>query len=145
MCSSSVASRSSTSCASVTSGMVILLRGVGTAVLGLQVAIHEVDLLQPAQALADVLGTDLADALNRFELGIRRGEHLVEPAEFLHYLLDHQLGEPRDAAEDPVAARRHRIVQGVELAVVAEKLGEPTEVEQVLVGQAADLLERRGE
>src|SRR6266511_5604939 len=144
MCSSSGTSRSSTSCASVTSGMVILL-GWGGGSLRLQVTVHEVDLLKPAQALADVLGADLAHAVDGLELGVCCREHLVEAAELLHDLLDHEPGEPRDAAEDPVAARRHRIVKGVELAVVAEQLGEATEVEQVLVGQPADLVQRARE
>src|SRR5689334_9689799 len=145
MFSSSGTSRSSTSVASLTSGMVSLLRGVRYYVLRLQIAVHEVDLLQPAQALADVLGADLSDAFDGLELGIRGGEHLVQPAELLDDLLYDELGQPRDAAEDPVAARRHRIVQRVELAVVAEELGEATEVEQVLVGQATHHVQRRRE
>src|ERR671934_2362437 len=145
MFSSSGTSRScSTSCASVTSGMVILLGWLGAA-LRLQIAVHEVDLLQPAQALADVLGADLTHAFDGLELGVCGREHLVEAAELLHDLLDHELGEPRDAAENPVAARRHRIVKGVELSVVAQELGEPTEVEQVLMRQPTDLLERSSE
>ncbi len=34
----------------------------------LQVAVHEVDLLQPAKALADVLRPDLSNALHHLEL-----------------------------------------------------------------------------
>jgi hypothetical protein len=41
---------------------------------GLQVAVHEVDLLQTAKALADVLRTYLPYSLNRFELGVRGGQ-----------------------------------------------------------------------
>jgi hypothetical protein len=41
---------------------------VGWPVSSLQVAVHEVELLQPAQALADVLRPDLPHALNRLEL-----------------------------------------------------------------------------
>jgi hypothetical protein len=33
------------------------------------VAVHEIDLLQPAKALADVLRADLPDALDRFQFG----------------------------------------------------------------------------
>ena len=57
-------------------------------------------------------------------------------------LCDHELRQARNAPEDPVAARRDRVVERVELAVVAEQLREPPEVQQVLVGQAAELLER---
>ena len=69
-------------------------------VSGLQVAVHEVDLLQPAKALADVLRADLPDALDRLQLGVGGGEHLVEPAELAHDLRDDELRQPRDAAED---------------------------------------------
>ena len=111
----------------------------------LQVAVHEVDLLQPAKALADVLRPDLADALDRLELGVRRGEDAVEAAELAHDLADDELRQARDAPEDPVAARRDGIVERVELAVVAQDLGQAAEVEQVLVRQAAELVERGGE
>ena len=55
------------------------------------------------------------------------------------------LRQPRDAPEHAIPAGRDRVVERVELAVVAEQLGEPAEVEQVLVGEAADLLQRGGE
>ena len=101
----------------------------------LQVTVHEVDLLQPAKALADVLRADLAHALDRLELGVAGGEQLVEAAELADDLRDDQLRQPRDAAEDAVAARRDGVVERVQLAVVAEQLGEAAEVEQVLVGE----------
>src|SRR5436190_14533019 len=92
--------------------------------LGLQVAIHEVDLLQPAKALADVLRTDLSHALDGLELRVRRGEDLVEPAELADDVLDDETGKSGDAAEDAEAPRRHRVVERVDLAVVAEQLGQ---------------------
>ena len=55
---------------------------------------------------------------------------------------DDQLGQARDPPQHAVAARRDGVVERVELAVVAEQLGEAAEVEQVLVGEPADLLER---
>src|ERR671938_1118673 len=153
MCSGAASSRSSSRCASIVSGMVILLasspargaagRGGGSKSC-LQVAVDQVDLLQAAQALADVLRADLADALDGLELGVGRGEHLVQAAELVHDLLDDELRQPRDAPEDPVAARGDGIVERVDLAVVPQQLGEAAEVEQVLVGQAADLVERAG-
>src|SRR3954464_10641961 len=106
--------------------------------LGLQVAIHEVDLLQPAKALADVLRTDLTHALDGLELRVRRGEDLVEPAELAHDVLHDEAWQARDAAENAEAAGRDGIVERVDLAVVAEQLGEPPEVKEVLVGQARD-------
>src|SRR5882757_5691736 len=94
----------------------------------LQVAVHEVDLLQPAQALADVLRPDLADTLDRLQVGVGRGQQLVETAELANDLRHDHLRQPRDAAEHAVTARRDRIVERVELAVVPEQLGEPPEV-----------------
>src|SRR3712207_4165926 len=125
MCSTAT-SRSSTSfSASAASGMVILLgsspargaagRGGCVEVCGscLQVAIHEVDLLQAAETLADVLGADLADALDGLQLGVGGGQHLVQAAELVDDLLDDELRQPRDAPEDPVAARRDREIERV--------------------------------
>src|SRR5687768_10243425 len=83
----------------------------------LQVAVHEVDLLKPAKALADVLRPYLSHALDRLQLGVGRGEDLVQPAELADDVLHHQLGKPGDAAQDAVAAGRDGIVEGVDLAV----------------------------
>ena len=62
-----------------------------------------------------------------------------------HDPLDHQLRQARDAAEDAVAARRDGMVERVELAVVAEQLGQPAEVEQVLVRQPRQRVEHQRE
>src|SRR6188472_1937997 len=138
------ASRSASSWTSVASGMVVTLLSWSLA-LRLEIAVDEVDLLQPAQALADVLGADLPHALDGLELAVRGREHLVESSEFLDDVLDDELRQPRDPAEDPVAAWRDREVERVDLAVVAEQLGQAAEVEQVLVRQASDLVERERE
>jgi hypothetical protein len=58
----------------------------------LQVTVHEVDLLQPAKALADVLRPDLTDAVDGLELRVRRGKDLVQPAELADDVLHHELG-----------------------------------------------------
>src|SRR5215216_3632847 len=71
----------------------------------LQIAVHEVDLLEAAKALADVLRPDLAHALDRLQLRVGRGEDLIEPAELADDVLHHELREPGDAPQDPVAAR----------------------------------------
>src|SRR6478752_5350458 len=63
----------------------------------LQVPVHEVDLLQPAQALADVLRPDLADSLDRLQVGVGRGEQLIESAELADDLRHDHLGQARDA------------------------------------------------
>src|SRR6201991_3398359 len=119
------------------SGMVSSFIGVGPGAgppggSCLQVAVNEVDLLQPAKALSDVLRADLPYALDRLQLGVGRGEDLVQPAELADDVLHHQLREPGDAAQDAVAAGRDGIVEGVDLAVVTQKLGQAPEVEQVL-------------
>src|SRR6185312_14629160 len=139
--SSSVRIASSVACAGMVSSLVPAGPGGPALVSSLQVAVHEVELLQPAQALADVLGADLAHALDRLELRVGRRQQLVEAAELGDDLGDDELRKPWDPAEHPVAPRGDRVIERVELAVVAEQLGEPTEVEQVLVGQAADLVE----
>src|ERR1044071_3615143 len=71
----------------------------------LQIAVHEVDLLEPAKTLADVLRTDFSDALHRLQLGVGRRQDLVEPAEFADDVLHHELGQPGYPPQDPVAAR----------------------------------------
>src|SRR5215213_8212846 len=113
--------------------------------LGLQVTVHEIDLLQPAKALADVLRTDLPHTLDGLELRVRRGEDLVEPTELAHDVLHDEAWQARDAAQNAEAAGRDGIVERVDLAVVAEQLGEPPEVKQVLVREPRDAVERDGE
>src|SRR3954447_18325231 len=106
MFSGSGTSRSSRSCSSITSGIgVSSLVATGCApgrvcVLRLQVAVDEVDLLQSAQALADLLGPDLPDALDALQLGVRRRKHLVQPAERAHDVRHDDLRQARDPAEN---------------------------------------------
>src|SRR5687767_5384336 len=95
----------------------------------LQVTVHEVDLLKTAKALADVLRPDLTNAVDRLQLGVGRGKDLVQPAELADDVLHHQLRKPGDAAQDAVAAGRDGIVERVDLAVVAEQLCQPPEVQ----------------
>src|SRR5438270_1160650 len=97
--------------------------------LRLQIPVHEIDLLQPAKALADVLRPHVPHAVDGLQLAVGRCEDLVQPGELAHDRLDHELRKPRNAAQDPIAARRDRVVEGVELPVVAEKLREPAEVQ----------------
>ena len=103
----------------------------------MQITVDEVDLLKPAKALADVLRAGLPDALDRLELGVGGRQDRLEAAEVVDDLLGHQPRQPRDPAERAVAARRDREVKGVGLAVVAEQLGEATEVEQLGVVELA--------
>src|SRR3954453_6192152 len=118
---SRVISRSSSSV--VESGMVSSFIGIGPgagrpfARSCLQIAIDEIDLLQPAKALSDVLRADLPHALDRLQLGVGRGEKLVEPAELADDVLHHQLRQAGDTPQDAEAARRDGEVQSVDLAV----------------------------
>src|SRR5436309_10381426 len=97
-------SRSSRSSVSVVSVMVRSSLGAtarrSQCVLCLQVAVHEIDLLKSAKALADVLRPDLAYALDRLQFGVGRGEHLVQSAEVPNDVRDEEARQPRDAPED---------------------------------------------
>src|SRR5277367_41910 len=66
----------------------------------LDVAVHEVDLLKPAQTLADVLRPYLPHSLDGLELGVGPSQQLIEATELAHDLVDHELRQPRDAPED---------------------------------------------
>src|SRR5919199_6469860 len=102
-------SRSSICSSMAVSGMVssfIGIRWPDRPASRLEIAVDQVDLLEPPEAFADVLRPDLADALDAFELGVGGREDLVEPAEDADDVLHHEARQPGDPAEDPVAARR---------------------------------------
>src|ERR1700722_14072872 len=119
-------------------------RSLGVA-LRLQVPIHEIDLLLATKALTYVLSPDLADPIDGLQLAICGGEQLLESPELGHDPLDDELGQPWYAPENAESTRRHRVVEGIELAVVAQQLGEPTKIQDVGVRQPHELVERRGE
>src|ERR1700728_319360 len=114
--SSSISSTSAVACGGMMSSFVAadrrtarvsLLGQVSVASLSgfassLQVAVHEVDLLQPAQALADVLRPDLPHALDRLELGVGRSQQLVQATELTHDPRDRQPRQPRNPPEDAI-------------------------------------------
>src|SRR5215213_6711168 len=75
-------------------------------VSGLQIPIHEVDLLQAAKALADVLRAQVAYPLDPFQLRVGGGKDLVQSVELAHDRLNHHLRKAWDSPEDAVAARR---------------------------------------
>ena len=60
-------------------------RGLDAGVLCLQIAVHEVDLLETAKALADVLRPDLAHALYRLQLSEHQVRQLVEGVQRMKY------------------------------------------------------------
>src|SRR5271155_5336929 len=137
--SSSISSISAVACGGMVSSLVAADRRTARvsrlgqicvrSVSSLQVAIHEVDLLQSAQALADVLRPDLPHALARLQFGVAGAQQLIQAAELAHDPSDRQSRQPRDAPQHPVAARRDGVVERVQLAVVPKQLGEPPEVE----------------
>src|SRR5829696_1622405 len=110
----------------------------------LQISVHEVDLLQTAKSLADVLRAHVPHSLDCLQLCVAGGKDLVQPAELPHDRLDDELRQPRDTSEYAVAARGHGVVEGVELPVVAEKLGKSSEVQNVLVRQPRERVEDHG-
>src|SRR5579864_681587 len=109
--------------------------------LRLQIAINQVDLLLAAKALPDVLRSDLADSVDGLQLAIGGGEQLLQSPELVHDPLHHEFGQPGDAPQDAEPAWRYRVVEGVQFAVIAEQLGQPAKVEQVLVGQSDQVLD----
>src|SRR5436190_2693157 len=81
----------------------------------LQIAVHEVDLLQTAKALADVLRSHISHSLDGFELCVGSRQDFVQAAEVADNGLDNKLWQSWNAPEDAVAARRHRMVERVQL------------------------------
>src|ERR1700759_5818400 len=108
---------------------------VGGLRLRLQVAINQVDLLLAAKALPNVLRPDLADSVDGLQLAICGGEQLLQSPELIHDPLHNEFGQPWDAPQNAESAWRDGVVQRVQLAVMAEQLGQAAEVEQVLMGQ----------
>src|SRR5271155_883848 len=135
--SSSIIDTSAVACGGMVSSFVAAARrtarvsrlgqaSVKSALSSLQVAIHEVDLLQPAQTLADVLRPDLPHTLDRLQISVGGGQQLVQAPELAYDLSYRQSRQPRNATQYPVAARRDRIVERVQLAVISEQLGQPS-------------------
>src|SRR3712207_9552440 len=88
--------------------------------LRLQVPVDEVDLLQAAKALPDLLRAQLSDALDRLQLVGCGGQHHVEASKLAHHALDRHLRKARDVAEDAISARRDREVRSEERRVGKE-------------------------
>src|SRR5262249_2763918 len=107
--------------------------------LELEIAIHEVVLLQTAQALADLSGPHGPNTLHRLELTLRRPYDGVEAAEIGHDPADERLRHSREVREDPVAARHHGLIEWIDAAVVAQHLRKLPELEQVLVAELGEI------
>jgi chemotaxis signal transduction protein len=92
--------------------------------LQLDVPLQDRALGQPGQALADALGASLPDALDRLEIVDVGGEQLLQAAEVVDDAIDDEAGEPGDLGEEPVAARRTRVVESVDTAGETDDLRE---------------------
>src|SRR5436305_7400575 len=103
--------------------------------LELQIPVDEVVLLQAAEPFADLARAHRPDARDRLEVALRRPDDRLEVDEVADDLLDHVVGQPRDVRQDPEAARRDRVVEGIDVARVPEQLGEPLRLEQLAVRQ----------
>src|SRR3954471_10629713 len=108
---------------------------------GLQIAIHEVDLLQAAKALATGLRPHVSPSLDGLQLWVAGRQDLVQAAELSDDRLDHKFRQPRNASEDAVPPWRDGMVERVQLSVVAQQLRQAPEVEEVLVRQAGQRVE----
>ena len=82
------------------------------------------------------------DSLDRLELALRRPDDRVEAPEVGHDPADERLRQARDVGQGAIAARHDGLVERVDAAVVAEHLGEPAELEQLLVRERRQLGER---
>src|SRR5918999_4016646 len=74
----------------------------GVLPLQLQVAVHEVVLLEAAQALFDLPRAHRPDAAHRLELPLTRTNDRVEPLEVGDHPPDDRLRHARDVREDAV-------------------------------------------
>src|SRR4051794_4999316 len=81
--------------------------------LRLQVAVHQVDFLLTAKALADVLRPDFADSVDCLQLAIGGGQQFLQAPKLVHDLLDHLPGQARDAFQDPEASGRDGVIKRV--------------------------------
>ena len=109
----------------------------------MEVPFDEIVLLQAAQAFPDFAGPHGPHAVDRLEIPLGGPDDRVEAAEVADDPPDQRLRDPRDVGEDAVAARLDRVVERVDAPVVAEQLPEPLELEQVVVAECAQALERQ--
>src|SRR2546426_1061006 len=107
-----------------------------------QIPLDEIVLLQPAQALADLTRPHRPDAGDRLEISLGRADDRVQVAQVADDLLDDRVGKPGDPREDPKASRSNAVVERIDLARVPEQFGEALGLEQLLVGQRMQPLER---
>ena len=92
------------------------------------------------QAVLDRAGAGLADTFDLDEVGDARAHDLGQRAEALDHVVGDRLGQARDLAEQPVAARLQRRVE-VELGREVQQRRDDAQVEQLVVG---DVGEARG-
>src|SRR5438874_372574 len=108
--------------------------------LELQVAVDQVVLLQPAQALPDLACAHRPDALDRLELALRGARDRLEARQARDEALDDRVGQARNVREHAIAARRDTVVEWVDRRGITEH-GEQLELEQLVVRQARERFE----
>src|SRR3954464_8354519 len=98
----------------------------------LQVPLRQVVLLQPPEALADLLGAHAADALDRLELALGGADDRLQAPQPADDAPRDAVRAARDVRQDAVAARGDGLVERVRRAGIPEQLRQPAELEQVL-------------
>src|SRR3954447_22011707 len=108
----------------------------------LQIAVDQIVLLEPAEPLADVAGPGRAHPLHRLEVALGRTDDRVEAVHVADHAVDDAGRQARDVREDAVSAGRHRVVEGVRRARIAQQLLDPLELEELLVAEGGEALAR---
>src|SRR5215208_7912871 len=116
------------------------LTGKTPALCGLQleIAVDEVVLLEPPEALADLARAHGPHALDGLELALRGAHDRFEAAHVRYDAVDHGFREARDVGEDAVATGRDAVVGGVDVVGITEQLRKYVEVEERLVRQRSE-------
>ncbi len=103
------------------------------------------DLGHAAEAVLHRPGPELADAGDVVELVDGGPQDLLEVSEAVDDGVDHRLGQPRDAREQPEAAGRHPHVEVRRAVRQVHRGGDPAEVDQLVVRQVRQGVEGLGQ
>ena len=109
---------------------------MASAQLQLEVAIDEIVLLQPPEALPDLAGPDGPHALHGLEIALGGADDRVEGLEVGHDPADHRFGDAGDVREDAISTRLDRRVDRARAPWVAEQLRQAVEAKLQLRGRS---------
>ena len=101
--------------------------------------------LQPPEPFADVARPRRADSLDGLEVALRGPDDRFQSVQVGHDPFDYGRGDAWDVCQDAEAARRHRVVERVDVAREAQYLGESDSVGTIATGRQADLVVLRGD